>query len=157
MEEDKTQPGYAPEDTGAGTPPPDQPDQPDRAAELSATLEELRASTERQLTELRAENAAQLAAYSELARGLPGVVPELVGGSSLAAVQISVAAAREAYSRIAASLTPRLEAGPGPGAGGGTRGGQAAGEGHPARPGAERGVNLIYQALAGGKSGNLAR
>jgi hypothetical protein len=115
-----------------------------------------------QLTSLRSENAAQLAAYAELARGLPGLVPELVGGSSLEAVQGSVAAAREAYNRITASLTPAASPdsgvksfGPMPGAGGGGRSGP--GEDPPARLASERGVNLIYQALAGGKNGNLAR
>ena len=167
MKTDKTQPGKtdppSPDETGAGTPAP-QPgklDQLDRVAELSAQLEELRASTERQLAELQAENAAQLAAYTELARTLPGLVPELVGGTSLEAVRASVVAAREAYNRVAASLTPVEETGKGlgsfMGAGGGTRGGQAAGEDQPARPGAGRGVNLIYQALVGGKNGNLAR
>ena len=130
-----------------------------RLAGLNAQLTSLRAETDRQLASLRSENAAQLAAYAELARGLPGLVPELVGGSSLEAVQGSVAAAREAYNRIAASLAPadsgEKSFGPVPGAGGGVRSGP--GEDPPARLASERGVNLIYQALAGGKNGNLAR
>lgn len=129
-----------------------------------AELEGLRVETDRQLESLRVENAAQLAAYCNLARSLPGLVPELVGGTSLEAVQESVVTARDAYARIAANLTPITlpdesdkSAGPGPSAGGGVRSGAGPGDDQPAKLASERGVNLIYQALAGGSNGNLAR
>lgn len=135
-----------------------------RVDELTAQLETLRAESSVQLEALRAENALQLEAYCNLARSLPGVVPELVSGATLEAVQTSLATAREAYSRVAANLTVvapgnsgEVILGPGPGAGGGARNGLSSSEDQPARLSSERGVNLIYQAIAGGKSGNLAR
>jgi hypothetical protein len=140
-------------------------------AESERQLADLRVETDRQLMDLRAESAARLAAYTDLARALPGLVPELVGGADLVAVQGSVATAREAYNRIAANLlTPAAPGdersfGPPPGAGGGarsdtrsdTRNDPASGGDQPAKLATGRGVNLIYQALAGGANGNLAR
>ena len=127
-----------------------------RISELTAELENLRAESSAQLEALRTENARQLEAFCTLARTLPGVVPELVGGTSLEVAQASVETAREAYSRVAANLTP-VEVVVGLGAGGGVRNGYPAGEDQPAKLSSERGVNLIYQAIASGKSGNLAR
>ncbi len=140
-------------------------------AGLAEQLEALQAASSAQLAEsaaqlagLQAENAAQLAAFCTLARTLPGIVPELVAGATLDEVQTSLAAAREAYNRVAAALAagqpetgPVIGVGPGPGAGGGTRQGSATGEDRAARLSSERGINLIYQALTGGKTGNLAR
>jgi hypothetical protein len=133
-------------------------------ADLQAASRAQLAESAAQLAELRAENAAQLAAFCTLARSLPGLVPELVAGATLDEVQTSLAAAREAYDRVAANLAAGLSEngrepgmGPGPGAGGGARQGPAGSEDRTARLSSERGVNLIYQALAGGKAGNLAR
>jgi hypothetical protein len=133
-------------------------------AALQAASSAQLAESAAQLAGLQAENAAQLAAFCTLARSLPGLVPELVAGATLDEVQTSLTAAREAYSRVAANLAAGLSEtgrgpgmGPGPGAGGGARQGPDGSEDRPARLSSERGINLIYQALAGGKAGNLAR
>lgn len=132
-----------------------------RVDELTAELETMRVERSAQFEALRLENTLQVEAYCNLARSLPGVVPELVAGTSLEAVQTSLATAREAYSRVAANLAAAAPEntifGAGPGAGGGARSGITSSEDPPARLSSERGVNLIYQAITGGKSGNLAR
>lgn len=151
-----------PEGGPAGTAaPPANEVNPAGVAELQAQLEALRSESTAQLAALRAESTIQREAFGNLARSLPGVVPELVKGTTLEEVQASLVTAREAYSRVAVNLaaeTPgkKESTGPGPGAGGGARNGQAPNEDR-ARLSSERGVNMIYQAIAGGKSGNLAR
>lgn len=126
-----------------------------RIEALTVELETLRAESSAELEALRTENTRQLEAFCSLARSLPGVVPELVGGANLGEVQTSLETAHEAFNRVAAAVPPVV--GPGPGAGGGARSGYAVGEDQPAKLSSERGVNLIYQAIASGKSGNLAR
>jgi hypothetical protein len=148
----------------------------DPVAELTAQLETLRTESTAQLETLRSENAtqletlrtesaaqvealqsasaAQLNAYVELARTLPGIVPELVQGETVEAVQVSLETAREAFNRIAAGLAPT---GGALGAGGGTRS-DAGGSGSEG-PGAagSKGYQLIYGAIASGKTGGLSR
>ncbi len=109
------------------------------------------------------EARAILAAYVELARALPGVVPELIGGDSLAQVVASVETSRAVYGRLVASVAaqgpgpilptaaaPVPEA-PVPGAGGGGRTGPVGSEARAANgpPAGDRAVKLIAQGLGG--------
>ena len=62
----------------------------------------MRAEIAAQVEALQAANGSQLNAYRELARTLPGIVPELVQGDTVEVVQASIETAREAFNRVAA-------------------------------------------------------
>lgn len=147
-------------------PPPDNggASEPDPVVELTTQLEALRTESAAQIEAVRTEsnvqiealrvtNNEQLNAFRELARTLPGIVPELVQGATVEAEQGSLETAREAFNQIAAGLPP---AGQGPGAGGGARS-DAGGGGSEVPPVGSKGFQLIYGAIASGKTGGLSR
>ncbi|HEX2909384.1 MAG TPA: hypothetical protein VH186_01155 [Chloroflexia bacterium] len=107
--------------------------------------------------------AGVLAAYVEQLRLLDGVIPELIGGSTLAEVRESAVRAKAAYERVAAQVAAGA---PAPvkaenpaggkiaaGAGGGTRGNASipTPEGFQKRP---SGYALILKGLAQGNGGS---